>query len=575
MPIGARGWARRVVVALAVAVTLVMVAVVYWSAPSPQWTGVPLGGLERSMGARSSPVGHWLALAGVVGEVWQVAVMKPESGNLTVLTHAIDKGNVNSLCWSMDGTKIYYDRVTDVPRGIYSVPVLGGEEHLVVEDASGPEALPDGSLLVARLNATRQLQLTRYWPETGHWKTYPLTVSAISNGVARSFPDGLEVVAFGTATGPAAAAGVRLYAIDLESGKLRRLYTGGNEDPNNSAVAVARDGKSVLAAVIDGNQPRVIGVPRIGHSSTRKLGSLTNTVFSLDVGVEGSIYLDQIERHLDVLRFSAGGGHAEKIATLLPYQAPGKPWLANESFAVLPDGRAVIPQGAGGGLRLTAVEAGKPPVALVATAEETSAPVTAAGSGEIAFLIGKEPRRTIATASVSNGRITKRIPFDRGPITALTASPDGKTLYCAAGGMVWAIAVAGGEARKLRPGDYLAMDPAGKYLLVQVSENPIIRLIQVPLDGGAEREVPHTAMLRPAFMITPNAISQDGRVLIPMGASTWNWPAGIMDLRTGEVTQIPVDYKTEFHALSWTPDGKVIAMGLDLRAKLWKFRADQ
>jgi hypothetical protein len=59
--------------------------------------------------------------------------------------------------------------------------------------------------------------------------------------------------------------------------------------------------------------------------------------------------------------------------------------------------------------------------------------------------------------------------------------------------------VAGGEPRKVRAGCYVAVDPAGRYLLVQVSENPIIRLIQVPLDGGAERELPRTGTLRPAY----------------------------------------------------------------------------
>ena len=71
------------------------------------------------------------------------------------------------ISWSPDGSLLYYDRVTDVPRGIFSVPVLGGQEHLVVENASWPEVLRDGSMLIFRLNAQREAQMFRFWPRTG------------------------------------------------------------------------------------------------------------------------------------------------------------------------------------------------------------------------------------------------------------------------------------------------------------------------------------------------------------------------------------------------------------------------
>ena len=46
----------------------------------------------------------------------------------------------------------------DRPVGVFSVPMLGGEERMVLEDALGPQALPDGSLVVVRINAARQWQ---------------------------------------------------------------------------------------------------------------------------------------------------------------------------------------------------------------------------------------------------------------------------------------------------------------------------------------------------------------------------------------------------------------------------------
>jgi hypothetical protein len=32
-----------------------------------------------------------------------------------------------------------------------------------------------------------------------------------------------------------------------------------------------------------------------------------------------------------------------------------------------------------------------------------------------------------------------------------------------------------------------------------------------------------------------------------------------------------VNRTLDYHALGWTPDGKVVALGLDLRSKMWKF----
>jgi quercetin dioxygenase-like cupin family protein len=245
-----------------------------------------------------------------------------------------------------------------------------------------------------------------------------------------------------------------------------------------------------------------------------------------------------------------------------------------EGFAILPDGRAVITQGTGGHIRLIVVGPGKEPVPLIATTEDTAAPVTAAGPSEIAFLIGPEPRRTIAIAAVSNGRITRRIPFDKGPISSLASSPDGKTLYCAAGGIVWSIPVAGGEPRKVRAGDSVAVDPAGANLLVEVVESPIIRLIYVPLDGGAEREIPRTGSLRPASLIGPNAIGKDGRLVMPLGAVTGFWRPGMIDPRTGAISEIPVDTLIDYHTLGWTLDGNIMAFCMEIRAKIWKFHAE-
>jgi eukaryotic-like serine/threonine-protein kinase len=127
--------------------------------PGGSWSGLLLGGPEVAMTPRISPDGHTLAFLAMERGLTQVAVMKPDTGNWTVLTHERNAGPVAELNWSSDGNTIYFDRQADVPLGIFSVPAVGGEEQRVLEDADRPEPLTDGSLLVVRLSPERELRV--------------------------------------------------------------------------------------------------------------------------------------------------------------------------------------------------------------------------------------------------------------------------------------------------------------------------------------------------------------------------------------------------------------------------------
>jgi hypothetical protein len=161
-------------VVILIAATVAATRWLWRDAALPQWSGVLLGGPAMALNPRLSPDGNLIAFKAFDKALTQVAVMKPESGNWSILTHRRDRGVVQQVSLSPDGSLIYYDRATDVPLGVYSVPVLGGEEHLVLENATSPEALPDGSLLVSRVNARREGQVYRFWPETGRLKEFPL-----------------------------------------------------------------------------------------------------------------------------------------------------------------------------------------------------------------------------------------------------------------------------------------------------------------------------------------------------------------------------------------------------------------
>src|SRR5262249_13810442 len=82
------------------------------------------------------------------------------------------------------------------------------------------------------------------------------------------------------------------------------------------------------------------------------------------------------------------------------------------------------------------------------TTEETAAPITVAGPHSIAFAIGPEPHQTVAIADTSNGRISGRIAPGKGEIVSLAATPDGKTIYFAAGHTALARPPTPGGARR-------------------------------------------------------------------------------------------------------------------------------
>ncbi|HTX40106.1 MAG TPA: protein kinase [Bryobacteraceae bacterium] len=560
---------RRVLLPIAAVVLLAAGALVgrfVWHLPVPAvWNGVMLGGPEVAYFPRPSPDGHLVAFVGNdPDDVMQVWVMKPD--NRMMLSHNRERGAVQTCSWSADGNRIYYDRWYDQPKGVFSVPALGGDEQLVLEDAMMPEALADGSLLLVRINPEHRYQVFRYWPDTGKLQGYPIEVSNFYSAI-RASPAGHRAMVLGTAMGPGAAPGIHVFVIDLASGNMTQLpeESPGEFSDAPAGAAFTRDGKSALAISRHGNTYRVTSIPfdkRAFGAAPHTLLSLTQAVYSLDIGPDGNVYLDQSDRPKDLLRFPPAGGHVERIATVSSE-------MGDDNFAVLPDGRAVWMEQAGGRRRLILVEQGKDPVPLVNTRQETSWPMTAAGPGEVAFMLGRE-RQTIALAALSNGRITRQIPFDKGAVSAMAAAPDGKTLYCAAAGTIWAVSLAGEMPRKIATGDSVVVDPATQSLLVEMLTPPDTRLVRIPLGGGPEQTIAGSFHL--GLGIDPGSIA-GGKLVAPMASPYWFDPPGLFDLATGESTRVPLDYRGDFHHMAWTPDGNIMAVAAGWRATLWKFSA--
>jgi DNA-binding beta-propeller fold protein YncE len=390
---------------------------------------------------------------------------------------------------------------------------------------------------------------------------------------ARVFPDGNNAVVLGTDVSQNPSQGVHVYVLELASGSVRRLVTGIQDDLITN-VAVARDGQSILASVRSGNLVRVVTIPMNGSGGTSTTLTLMGEGHSeLDAGPDGSIYSAAINKSFAIVRFPFRGGHAEQIAAL-----PDVSRMADGvGAAALPDGRIVVASAVKGHPRLMVLETGKTPRALIPTREDTAGPVTAVGARDLAFLIGPEPRHTIAVAEIASGRITRRLPFDKGRIRSLAASPDGRTLYVSAGGVIWSTtASGGGEPRKIRAGDSAAMDPSGRRLVVQVNDTPKVRLFEVEVNGGTEREIALSGPFQLTdFPLFSGAITADGQLMVPLAsANSWFFWPGLVNLATGTMTRIPVDRVGDYWMQLQAHDGQVIAGAFEDRAVLWRFQPE-
>ncbi len=552
-----------VAIAAALLVAIGAAAGIWWQArqdaAAPTWKGEQLTGTGIVYGPRVSPDGKTLAFVAMEGVQSQVAVMHPGSTNWTVLTHEKGRGEIDTVSWSHDGAKIYFARRT----GIYSVPALGGDERLVVEQAMAAEALPDGSLLFARLNANRVYQLHRFWPDTGRLQA--LDVEIIPR--IRAFPDGREAVFIGRALN-APKADYELVIFDLATSKLRIRALPKDVHIASPTLAPSPGGKSIIALVRAGDLLQIADIARDGVSKPRALFSLSSPIWFLDAASDGAIYADQVERPFDVLRFPSAGGIPERVVQ-----------AARGNYALpLADGRIAFEATIANRNTILISQPGKNPVPLVETEEETSGPITLVGKDLIALKMGKPGEnyksRVVTLVSIADGRIVRNIEQTRGiGMSAMAASPDGKTIYYVAESKLWSVSPEGGEPKKLGFGDAVAVNPNGKDLVVTRAENNVVHFYRISLTGGPETQIPFSTNLVPNSSLAASAIRADGKIAITIlqPDSWWDEPA-ILDPATGKVEKLNVPYSGDAFATAWTSDGRMIAQGLPIQGSIWRFK---
>jgi hypothetical protein len=569
---------RAVVMVVAASVAMLALFIGFWLGgrrvtPPPRWSGDLLGGSSVAFGPRISPDGHTVAFQAMVDNLTQVAVLNPDSGNWALRTHDRSHGVVGEISWSGDGSKLYFDRWLGRPKGIYTVPSLGGDERLVLEDAEFPEVLRDGSLLVCRVDPDRRLRIYHYWPDTeklqalGAWLVKGTTVTSV-----RVFPDGNEAVFFGTAGGNGSDRSPHLYALDISSGRARQLAP---QLPISQAfkfpLATTPDNRSVLIDLPSGNLHQIVAIPRSGSGPVQVLMTLTTAPWSIDAGPDGTIYLDQVERPLEILRFPVSGGTPEVIASSETYAE------VDMQPVELPDGRFLLPSLLSGHARLLIGKPREDFSPLLDTSEETRPPAALLPNNEVAFMAGTGSDQTIVIASASQGRIIRRLRGVKGKyIDRLAASVDGKTLFYTTVGNVWAIPSADGMPRKICAGDGVAVDPNGRDLIVNLNEPAAIRLARVPISGGPGHDIRVQGdLLIGEVPLGGNGVRKDGTIVVGVASrdSPWFFSLAILDPATGKLTSIPLNYTGgDLYLSAWGSDGRILAMGRPVRAHLWRFR---
>lgn len=214
------------------------------------------------------------------------------------------------------------------------------------------------------------------------------------------------------------------------------------------------------------------------------------------------------------------------------------------------------------------------PTPFIQTTEDATGPVTMVGSSEVGFLIGSGESRKVAIASAADGRVARRLEKADGPsIRALAASPDGKTLYYAAAGKIWSMPSNDGQPQMIREGDSVAVDPNGQYLIIQLNEKDNVRLVRMPISGGAEQSLSFPGVRLANGLMPANAIRSDGTILKTASYSdSWAFSAALLRPNTGKAQRVIWPFFLDTQYSGWTASGEIVAFGARTDATLWRLR---
>ena len=567
-----RSASRMFLVAAALVLLMGGAAMAWWLVNrrpgAPEWTGTQLSGPGIAMRPTVSPDGQLLAFSAMIDGQTQLAVMQPGSGSWTVLTHDRNAGMQAQMSWAPDGSRIYFDRVWGRPRGVYSISPLGGEPRPLLDNAQCPHALPDGSLIVVQIDESARYRLHRFWPDSGKLQALPALmgggVAELVDPLVAVFPDGRDVVYLGTPDSAPNGA-PRWYVINLETLRSRPLNS--QVVPGAFSVGVSPDNQSALIVNAVGDKWEIEAVPRSGEGAPHALISFPrpHNVWGIDAARDGSVYFDYMVRQSSVLQFDTTGKTAsETVVTIEGKMLP----LGEGSFLVdrIVDGKRH--------LKVFRADVGERN--LLESSEESSSPAARIGAESVAFLLGPPDALRIAIATLRDGRIVKRFPFDAASVESIAATPDGNRLYYCDHGQVWWIGTKGAEVKPVlvTEGDSIATDPVGKYLYINRTQKGQRELMRMPLTGGQAEvlAIPQEYTIS-NDELSPAAVDAQGRILFEVdSADSWFEHVAMIDTSRKTFALVPTGFSGDVWMPGWESDGRIAAVGARLDSTLWRYK---
>jgi hypothetical protein len=533
-----------------------------------------LGGPPAALTPRVSPDGKFVAFLMIERRSTQLCVLKADTGDWSTLAEeGASTGTVDDLSWSADSSRIYFARYTDRPAGIYSVPALGGQQRLLLENARGAQAVRDGSLLVSRQTEQGFEQLCRLWPDTGRVRPYEVVTAANWYcAVYRAFPEGREAVVYGWPTDKAGSNEYhRLWNVELNSGAAHPLATTRRSGllANNYPMAITPEGE-VAVFEPSGDLERVVAYSRSRPESSRVLFSgIPPGSTSFDVFPDGSIVYDRPERSSYILRISPSNSKLEYVWTGLSQDQ-------GYSLCCLGGGRFVVAGRQAGRRKLLLLDNDMTMAPLVDTAETTSMPCAQVGADRAALVIGSEGSERIALVEVGSGRILRILFEAKQPVGSLSYSAGARALFFTTAGAVWRTDLNGGQPRKIRAGEFVAAHPRGDGVAVFVHERFEPRLIWKPLTGDAEQEIARPPSTNWANSpLGDRSIREDGMMVCPISPlGAWYFGATLIDLNTQSLQPLETQFVGDLFTPNWSEDGNVMVVAMDFRSSLVRLREE-
>lgn len=120
----------------------------------------------------------------------------------------------------------------------------------------------------------------------------------------------------------------------------------------------------------------------------------------------------------------------------------------------------------------------------------------------------------------------------------------------------------------------MAVDPNERDLIVDLIGQGGVRLERVPLAGGSAKPI----RLKSDLPLSPvavqsRAINGKGDLVVSVAPKdSWFFGLGIVNLSTGKMTRIPLNYAGDIFYPDWASDGNILATAQTMSAHIWRFR---